>query len=52
MKVKGLLVGGHYTIEKIHNEIKGEDHVWLVMQSVFDKRTMIISPTGEISVKD
>lgn len=50
LKVKGLLVGGYYTVEKIHNEIRGEDHVWLVMQSVFDKRTMTISSTGEISV--
>ena len=52
IKVKGLLIGGRYTIDKIQREIKGEDHVWLIMQSVFDKRTMTISPTGEIRVKE
>ncbi|HEY5747623.1 MAG TPA: restriction endonuclease [Chryseolinea sp.] len=51
IQVKGVLIGGHYKIEKIHQEIKGEDHVWLVMQSLFDNRLMTISPTGEVRVK-
>jgi len=51
MQVRGVLIGGHYKVDKNHQEIRGEDHVWLIMQSLFDNRLIVISPTGEITVK-
>jgi len=43
VKITGKLISSTYT-----TEIHGEDRVWLMMKSIFEKKTYIISKNGEI----
>jgi len=36
-------------IAKSKVEIKGEDHIWLIMKSIFEDKTFTISKDGEIN---
>ena len=47
--ILGFKLSGILRVMKKNVEIKGEDHVWLYMKSIFEDRTYTISKDGEIN---
>jgi Restriction endonuclease len=46
--IKGLKFKGRLKISRRKIEIKGDDHIWLIMKSVFENKTYIITKDKEI----
>ncbi len=47
-KVKSVKISGKLVSYTHTTEIKGENHVWLIMKSIFENKTYTISENGEI----
>ncbi|MEY8869891.1 restriction endonuclease [Meridianimaribacter flavus] len=47
--IHGFMLSGVLRIAKSKVEIKGEDHIWLIMKSIFEDKTFTISKDGEIN---
>ena len=52
IKIQGFKLTGHLKIAKSKMEIKGEDHVWLIMKSIFEDKTYTISKDGKIKKRE
>ena len=50
--ITGLKLSGILKIAKETIEIKGEEHIWLIMKSVFENKRYTISKNGEIIEKE
>ncbi|SDT03817.1 restriction endonuclease [Winogradskyella sediminis] len=48
LPIRGMKFTGFLRIAKEKIEIKGEDHIWLIMKSIFENKTYTISKNGEI----
>lgn len=46
--IHGFRLSGILHIGKSTTEIKGKDHIWMIMKSIFENRTYTISKNGEI----
>ena len=51
LKIKGIKLTGVMRTGKETVEIKGEDHIWLIMKSIFEDKRFAISKNGDISEK-
>lgn len=52
ISIQGFKLSGILRIAKSKVEIKGEDHIWLIMKSIFEDKTFIISKDGEIKERE